>query len=422
MPRTDEVATDATDGAVAEGQPALPPPEDMGADPPPAGASPRLLRIKKKLKPGFVAPASATAATAGSDARPSAPPITKKHAFQHVEMIREDLKGSFRIRSTEEDIDSVRYFQPADPTATPTEGGTQRGSTQRGSTPKFTQTEALKVHGVILDDLRLPPGAPTGNTCRDRVRSGVPPKGTARHGPRDRGGPMERANPVPCGTDARSPPKAPPGAAGTTFGSAFSAAVMSFEYVEEPDNGARTPKGFGPTVVIRLTSGENGSAQSDQHGYSLHGSDIEFAYVPHPTALPDRIHIVRKLFRSDTPGVVQIDLPVGSGKSIVNFLHVFHNLPGHPPNWATLSDLSVVTGGLSVDGVYKASFWETDWAIQSTDPDDAPSSRAARPAQAANQRACFTATGDAHTGSASLTCYVNQSRASIGRHAICEMS
>ena len=118
MPRTDEVATDATDGAVAEGQPAMPPPEDMGVDPPPAGASPRLLRIKKKLKPGFVAPASATAATAGSDARPSAPPITKKHSFQHVEMVREDLKGPFRIRSTEEDIDSVRNLKPVDPTAT----------------------------------------------------------------------------------------------------------------------------------------------------------------------------------------------------------------------------------------------------------------------------------------------------------------
>ena len=40
MPRTDEVATDATDGAVAEGQTAIPPPEDMGVDSPPVGASP----------------------------------------------------------------------------------------------------------------------------------------------------------------------------------------------------------------------------------------------------------------------------------------------------------------------------------------------------------------------------------------------
>ena len=129
-PRADEVATDTTDGAVAEGQSALPPPEDMGVDPPPAEASPRPLRIKKKPKPGFVAPASATAATAGSDARPSAPPITKKHAWQHVEIVRKDLKGSFRIRNTQEDIDSVRYFRPADPAATPTEGGTAfpRGS------------------------------------------------------------------------------------------------------------------------------------------------------------------------------------------------------------------------------------------------------------------------------------------------------
>ena len=99
----------------------------------------------------------------------------------------------------------------------------------------------------------------------------------------------------------------------------------------------------------------------------------------------------------------------------MNFLHVFHNLPGHPPNCATLLDLSVVTGGLSADGVYRASFWGTDWAIQPTDPGDAPGSRAARPAQASSQRTCFTVTGDAHTGSASLTCYVNQNRASWER-------
>ena len=105
------------------------------------------------------------------------------------------------------------------------------------------------------------------------------------------------------------PPKTPPGATGAAFGSVFSAAVMSFGYVDEPDDGARAPKGCGPTVDIRLTNGENGSAQSSQHGYSLHGSDIDFAYVPHPTAFPDRINIVRELFRSDnTPG--------GSSRSI----------------------------------------------------------------------------------------------------------
>ena len=91
-------------------------------------------------------------------------------------MVRKDLKGSFRIRSTEEDIGSVRYFRPADPTATPTEGATQRGSTQRGSTLKFTQTEALMVHGAILGDLRLPPGAPTGNTAAAESALGYPQK------------------------------------------------------------------------------------------------------------------------------------------------------------------------------------------------------------------------------------------------------
>ena len=147
---TDEVAPDPTDGAVAAGQSAPPPPEDMGVDTPPA-ASPRLLRIKKKQKPGFVPPASATAAT-DSDARASAPPGTKKHAWQHVEHVRKDLDEMFRKRSTEDELDSVRFYRPADPAATPAEVDTQRGSTtQRGSSLKFTPTTALVVHDVVRD-------------------------------------------------------------------------------------------------------------------------------------------------------------------------------------------------------------------------------------------------------------------------------
>ena len=120
--------------------------------------------------------ASATAATAGSDTRPSAAPITKKHAWQHVGMVRADLQGPYRARSTEEDINSVRYFRPADPAVTPTEGGTQRGLTQRGPTLKFTPTKALVVHDVVLDDLRLPPGAPTGNAGTTESALGYPQK------------------------------------------------------------------------------------------------------------------------------------------------------------------------------------------------------------------------------------------------------
>ena len=123
---TDEVAPAPTDGAAAAGQSAPPPPEDMGADPPK-----RLLRIKKKPKPGFVPLAGATAATAGSDPRASAPPVAKKkHAWQNVEHVRADLKGTFRMKSTEEELESVRFYRPADPAATPAEGGTQRGSSQ----------------------------------------------------------------------------------------------------------------------------------------------------------------------------------------------------------------------------------------------------------------------------------------------------
>ena len=69
----------------------------MEADPPK-----RLLRIKKKPKPGFVPLAGATAATAGSDPRASAPPVAKKHAWQNVEHVRTDLKDTFRMKSTEE--------------------------------------------------------------------------------------------------------------------------------------------------------------------------------------------------------------------------------------------------------------------------------------------------------------------------------
>ena len=65
---TDEVAPDPIDGAVAAGQSAPPPPEDMGGvDTPPDEAPQRILRIKKKQKPGFVPPASASAAPTDGD-------------------------------------------------------------------------------------------------------------------------------------------------------------------------------------------------------------------------------------------------------------------------------------------------------------------------------------------------------------------
>ena len=109
----------------------------MGVDPPPA-APQRMLRIKKKKKPTFVPPASASAAPADSDAPTPAPPVTKKHAWQHVAQVREDLRESFRPRSTEEELGSVRFYRPADPTAGP---ATQRGpTTQRGPNLKFTPT------------------------------------------------------------------------------------------------------------------------------------------------------------------------------------------------------------------------------------------------------------------------------------------
>ena len=97
------------------GQLGLPPSEDMEDGQPPAAAAPRPLRIKKKPKPpGLLAPAGATEATANSDARPPGASTLRKHVWQNVDIVRADLANSFRPRSTEEDVDAVRYFQPTD--------------------------------------------------------------------------------------------------------------------------------------------------------------------------------------------------------------------------------------------------------------------------------------------------------------------
>ena len=125
-PSADEAAIEGSGGAVAAGQLALPPSEDMEDGQPPAAAAPRPLRIKKKSKPpGLLAPAGATKATTDSDARPPGATTLRKHVWQNVDIVREDLANSFRPRSTEEDVDAVRYFQPTDRSKTPAEGSTQ---------------------------------------------------------------------------------------------------------------------------------------------------------------------------------------------------------------------------------------------------------------------------------------------------------
>ena len=382
---------------------------------PAAAAAPRPLRIKKKPTPaGLKAPAGATAATAAnSDARPPGASTLRKHAWQYVDMVREDLGDSFRPRSTEEDVNAVRQFHRSE---TPAEGSTQRGPTQRGPIPKFTQTGSLVLRDVILGEVRVPEDAPTGNEVSAKYGSGT---GSPRKAP-----PLE----APAeGTDLWNariqchvvrmhdpPPKGPPPIQGTAYGSVFSEAVMTFEHVDETEDGTHALGGSGPKIVIRLKSGgTRGPAQPTPHGYVLHGHDIEFVCGPYTDGFPDRVHIVRKRFRSDTFGVIQVDLPEGSGESIMNFLHVFHNLPGRTPSWAPLTDMASVTGGLSSDGIYEASFWGTDWAIQSNDPANADDgSRKARPTQPTDQRAYFAITGDARAGQASLTCYEGQYRAS----------
>ena len=83
-----------------------------------------------------------------------------------------------------------------------------------------------------------------------------------------------------------------------------------------------------------------------------------------------------------------------------------------------LPNLPVVAEDTTVTGVYTASFWGIDWAIQSYGP-DGPSgsratfgSRAARSIQQANQRSFVKVTGDARAGTASLTLYLDQNRGS----------
>ena len=161
-----------------------------------------------------------------------------------------------------------------------------------------------------------------------------------------------------------------------------------------------------------------GDGDPAQHGFTIHGHDVELVYVAHPRSFPGRITIVRKRFRPDMLGVIQIDVPPGSGTAIANFMHVFHNLPGCGPHMPPLSNLSVITEDITVMGVYTASFWGKDGAIQASAPGGppvpraAPSSRAARFIQQANQRSFFEVTGDACAGKASIKLYRDQERGS----------
>ena len=110
-----------------------------------------------------------------------------------------------------------------------------------------------------------------------------------------------------------------------------------------------------------------GDRDPAQHGFTIHGHDIDLIYADHPWSFLDRLTIVRKRFRPDVSGVIQIDVPPGSGTTaIANFMHVFHNLPGCAPNKPPLPNLPVIAEDTAVTGVYTASFWGNDWAIQRT--------------------------------------------------------
>ena len=362
-------------------------------DPPPAHSRP--LRIKKKAKPGNVPPASATTAPVGDGAQAPTPLATKMHAWQQVNQVRKDLSEMHRPRGTHEKIDAVRmYAEPTDPAvAGPV---IQRGSnTQRGSTPKFTPTTSLAASNVARDDMAHAPDAPTGNAVTDAPIPGRPQQAPplAALGV---GTGLWNAS-IQCHLVRMRDPAlhAPPA---TLFGTVFTAYLMTFEYGPAPDDGP-TGMGSGPKILIQPMQGGGDPTQPGLHSYTIHGHDIDFIYVSHPSSFPGRISIVRKRFRADATGVIQVDVPPGSGTAIANFMHVFHNLPGHTPNKAPLPDLAVMAEDTAVAGVYTASFWgEDDWAIQSPNSNGPSAPRAARSIQQSNQRACFKVTGDAHAG------------------------
>ena len=53
-----------------------------------------------------------------------------------------------------------------------------------------------------------------------------------------------------------APPKAPPSALGTNFGSVVSESQMSFDYIEESADGL-TRKAYGSSILIKKMQGNN---------------------------------------------------------------------------------------------------------------------------------------------------------------------
>ena len=60
---------------------------------------------------------------------------------------------------------------------------------------------------------------------------------------------------------------------------------MSFGYIPETVDGPKSAT-YGPVVFIDMAQGKEGPTQSGQHRRTIHGSDIDFVYTPHPAAFP----------------------------------------------------------------------------------------------------------------------------------------
>jgi hypothetical protein len=136
---------------------------------------------------------------------------------------------------------------------------------------------------------------------------------------------------------------------------------------------------LSPTAARQARDGDRRSAsrqgggdpaRSGRHSHSIHRRDIDLIFISHPSYFPDRISIVRKRYRPDAAGIVQVDVPPGSGTAIENFMHVVHNLPGVTPRRAPQPKLDVLAEDTAVAGVYTASFWETTRRFTHRTPTD----------------------------------------------------
>ena len=117
---------------------------------------------------------------------------------------------------------------------------------------------------------------------------------------------------------------------------------------------------------------------------------------------------MRKHYRSDAAGTIQLDVPPGAGTAVADFIHVFHHLPGAAPPKAPAYGTRIVTETVPSAGKYTASFWAIDYALNPPPPPVGPSGRP----QDDSRRAFCALSGDVRTRTAHLEVFHNQDRGS----------